>query len=455
MKKIFPFLAIFLFILACEKEKSPSRPNQNEPDPVDHNFKLAATADVVMYEVNLRAFSESGDIKGVQARLNHLQKMGVNVIWLMPIYPQGEVKSINSPYSIKNFTAVSNEYGNLNDLKQFVQEAHERGMAVILDWVANHTAWDHPWINDHKAWYTQNTAGEIVHPPGTNWQDVADLNFDKPEMRAAMIAAMKYWIAEADIDGYRCDYADGVPFDFWQQAIDSLRLGFEKNILMLAEGGRNDHFQAGFDLNFGWTFYGQIKNVFDGDPANTLLNVHSQEYAQVPAGKRKLRFTTNHDESAWDATPIMLFNGKEGATAATVAMTFMGSAPLIYTGQETGRSSTVPFFSNSPIDWTQNPGMQQAYRKIYSAYSQGGELTRALPNKFFTHPDVLCYGKESASGDSLMVVVVNCRNQNVSYTVPAALQNRQFQNMIDSTTFQFNSSLNLAPYEYRLAFSLE
>lgn len=454
MKRFLFLVALCFSLIACEKESDSPIPTSDNPD-TETEFKLAATEDVLMYEVNLRAFSQTGDIKGVEARLDHLQKLGVNVIWLMPIYPQGELKSINSPYSFKNFTAVSSEYGSLQDLKDFVKAAHQRDMAVILDWVANHTAWDHPWITDHKDWYTQNTAGEIVHPPGTNWQDVADLNFDKSEMRAAMIASMQFWIDEADIDGYRCDYADGVPFDFWSQAINTLRLRNQKELLLLAEGARPDHFQAGFDLNFGWSFYGQLKNVFDGQATNTLLNVHSQEYAQVPAGKRKLRFTTNHDESAWDATPITLFNGKKGATAATVAMTFMGSAPLIYTGQETGRVSTVPFFSNSPIDWSQNPDMQQEYRDIYKVYSRGSDLLRDLPNTFYADNDVVCFAKKAENSGERVLVMVNVRNQNVSYSVPPALQNQNWQNLIDSTNFQFSSSQTLSAYQYLIAKTVE
>lgn len=454
MKKTVSLLTAMLILFGCGKENDSGQPYTESPLPPD-TFTHADVQDVVMYEVNLRAFSSQGDLKGVEARLDYLQALGVNVIWLMPIYPQGEVKSINSPYSIKNYTAVSSEYGNLQDLKDFVAAAHQRDMAVILDWVANHTAWDHPWITEHKEWYTQNTAGEIVHPPGTNWHDVADLNFENSEMRLAMIASMQYWVEEARIDGFRCDYADGLPFDFWQQAINSLRLQNQKELLFLAEGSRADHFQAGFDLNFGWNFYGQLKNVFDGQPANTLLNVHSQEYAQVPINKRKLRFTTNHDESAWDATPIALFNGKKGATAATVAMSFMGSTPLIYCGQETGRAANLLFFSNDPIDWTVNQDMQKEYKRIYRLYRDGDALIRALPNKFYADNDVVCFAKESADKKNQLLVLVNVRNQNVNFSVPAELQNKNWQNLMDSTSLQLSNNFTLSAYQYLIAKSLE
>jgi glycosidase len=214
------------------------------------------TDSLVLYEVNLRAFSKAGDLAGVTAQLGRLDSLGVNGLWLMPIYPVGQKKSINSPYSIRDYRAVAPEYGSRADLRGLVQAAHQRGMVVLLDWVANHTAWDHPWISEHPEWYTQDDNGQIVHPPGTSWEDVADLNFARDSMGEAMIDAMQFWLCETGIDGFRCDYADGVPFDFWRQAIDSLQTLPGSHPLMLAEGDRADHFQAGFDLIFGWNFYG-------------------------------------------------------------------------------------------------------------------------------------------------------------------------------------------------------
>ena len=183
--------------------------------------QVPAPEDVIMYEVNLRAFSPGGDLQGVIDRLDNIRDLGVNVIWLMPIYPVGELNSVNSPYCVKNHKEVSPEYGTLNDLRKLTDEAHARGMAVIMDWVANHTAWDNPWI-ENKDWYTQNASGDIISPPGTNWLDVADLNFSNLEMREAMVDAMKYWVFEANVDGYRCDYADGVPYAFWTRAINAV-----------------------------------------------------------------------------------------------------------------------------------------------------------------------------------------------------------------------------------------
>ena len=306
---------------------------------------VPSTEQATIYEVNLRAQSSEGNLQGVISKLQHIKDLGTNVIWLMPIYEQGITNSVNSPYCIKDYTKVSPEYGTLSDLRVLTDQAHALGMAVIMDWVANHTSWDHPWITEHPEWYTQNSAGQIIIPPGTNWNDVADLNFDQVAMRNAQIEAMKYWVLEANVDGYRCDYADGVPFDFWNEAINQLRALPNRDLLMLAEGTRTDHYQAGFDLTYGWNYYTALKNVWNGASSSTLTTTHQLEYGNIPAGKGKVRFTTNHDESAWDASPISLFNGKNGALAASVVNIFSGAVPLLYTGQEVGKTGTTPFFS--------------------------------------------------------------------------------------------------------------
>ena len=194
-------------------------------------------SDVVMYEINERAFSTTGTFAGILPRLDSIKALSVNVIWLMPIHPIGVLNTVNSPYCVKNYLKVNPDYGTLEDLRTLVREAHKRKMAVILDWAANHTSWDNPWI-ENKAWYTQDGNGNIIHPAGTNWQDVADLNYNNADMRLAMIKAMKYWVLAANIDGYRCDAADYVPYDFWKQAIDTLINVPNRKLIMLAEGAR-------------------------------------------------------------------------------------------------------------------------------------------------------------------------------------------------------------------------
>ena len=439
---------LLVFPLSCKKED----PNL----PVDEGFSytqygvpfqdIPETADIVMYEINLRAFSQGGDLQGVIDRLDELKELNVNVIWLMPIHPIGEVNSVNSPYSVKDYKEVSSEYGTLADLRTLTDEAHSRGMAVVMDWIANHTAWDNPWI-ENTLWYTLDGSGDIVHPPGTNWLDVADLNFENSKMREAMIDAMVYWVLEANVDGFRCDYADGVPFDFWSTAIQEIEAIPDRQIIFLAEGDRDDHYAAGFDMTYGWSFYGALKNVFNGSSAGNLYLTHNNEYSDIPSGNHKLRFTTNHDESAWDQTPMALFNGKDGALGASVITIFMGGVPLLYTGQEVGRVDNVPFFSNSPINWNDNPDMLQTYKDLMAFYA-AAEAARFGTLVNFSDQNVVCF-KRVSKGEELLVMV-NARNNQVTFSLPEALQNSSWKNALDGTDVSLETEVNLDNYEFIL-----
>ena len=443
------FLA--LASISCDKEDPPVI---LDPDPEPTGYvqygepftEVPATSDIVMYEVNLRAFSASGDLAGVRNGLDHLQDLGVNLIWLMPIHPIGAVNSVNSPYSVQNYLEVSAEYGTLDDLRLLTDEAHARGMAVMMDWVANHTAWDNPWIQN-KSWYTQDATGEIIHPAGTNWMDVADLNFDNSDMREAMIDAMKYWVLEANVDGYRCDYADGVPYNFWKQAIDTLHDIPGRELILLAEGSRLDHYTAGFDMTYAWNWYSSLKSVFNGQTATALYNTHQIEYNGIPAGKHKLRYSTNHDESAWDQTPMTLFNGEKGATAASIATIFLGGVPLIYTAQEVGRTATVPFFSNTIINWNDHPDMLKAYQDALNFYNSSAVARRGT-NTNYSNIDIVCFQKE-LDGEKLLVLV-NVRGDQVDFPLPVDLQGSSWTDAFSGDPVSLTDTLSLAGYEYVL-----
>lgn len=450
--KLLKFFALLLFFsllhFSCKKE-DPTPPGDDSTTYTQYGTPFAdvpATEDIVMYEINLRAFSQGGNLQGVIDRLDELKALGINVIWLMPIHPIGQVNSVNSPYSVKDYKAVSPEYGTFEDLRTLTDEAHARGIAIVLDWIANHTSWDNAWI-ENNTWYTQDASGNIIHPAGTNWMDVADLNFANTKMREAMIDAMEYWVFEANVDGFRCDYADGVPFDFWKQAIDKLKTASDRQLIFLAEGDRSDHYAAGFDMTYGWSFYGAVKNVFNGSSAGNLYLTHNSEYSGTPAGKHKLRFTTNHDESAWDKTPMVLFNGKDGALAASVMTIFMGGVPLFYTGQEVGRTSNVPFFSNSPINWNDYPDMLQVYQQIMAFYTQSAVAKTGI-NTHYANTNVVCFTK--TSGAEKLLVMVNARNSQSSFSLPAALQNTSWTNALSGEAVGLGSSVALGNYEYLL-----
>ena len=435
MKKIiFSLLTLVVLLVACE------------PKTVSDKFQIPAVHDVVMYQVNPRVFADSASLKAVTARIDSIADLGVNMIWVMPIYPIGEEKSKNSPYSIRDYKAIASEFGTIDDFKALVAACHERGMGLILDWVANHTAWDNVWLKDqgHKDWYTQDSAGNIIFPPGTDWTDVADLNYDNREMRDAMIDAMRYWIVEVGIDGFRCDVADQVPADFWKEAIDKLREEAGRNILMLAEGNEKKTFAAGFDMNYAWDFRATLKRVFAGDSVQKLIAADSLEYDSLPDTKVKLRFTTNHDEST-KATPVTEFVNVRGSMAAFVATTYLHGGMLIYSSQEVGYPEPINFFNYVPVDWMANASLRSEYKLLVAVYNTHDAL-RSGSLKTYPDENVLVFEREK--GNDHVLVFVNLRNEKHEVAVPKNWSGVTLNEVVRGEEIVLADKLTLEPFEY-------
>lgn len=410
--------------------------------PEESTFTVPATEDIVMYEINIGAFSTTHNLQGITDRLDAVKVLGINTIWLMPIYPVGIENSFGSPYCVRDYKAVNSSYGSINDLENLVTEAHERNIAVILDWVANHTAWDNAWINN-DGWYTEDGAGNIISPPGTSWTDVADLNFANADMRLAMIDAMQYWITTANIDGFRCDAADYVPFDFWQQAIDSLN-NIRTDLILLAEGARYDHFTAGFQMNFSWSFLTTMKNVFNGlTSANAIYSTNTGEYSAVPDGGEKLRFITNHDETNI-SVPSVVFGSNEAALAASVITFYLEGVPLIYSGQEAGVSSNSVYSGFGFINWDSNPELLLHYQQVLSFYNQSAALRKGTLKTF---ADISISVFKKTYLDKEVLVIVNTESINKTLTVPSELLGT-WTNAIDDSEIILNASLDLSPFQY-------
>jgi 1,4-alpha-glucan branching enzyme len=266
-------------------------------------------------------------------------------------------------------------------------------------------------------------------------------------MRRAMIDALSFWVTNTGIDGFRCDAADYVPFDFWQQAIDSLHRRHGEGLILLAEGARADHFAAGFQMNYGWSFYGSLQQVFNQNAAvATLWSTHNAEYSPMPPGTRRLRFTTNHDESAWDAPPPVLFGGQDAALSAFVFSTFLGGVPLIYNGQEVGKTTTTPFFSRGTINWFDNPDVLATYRKLMQIYTSEPAARAAEIRWVDTGFHIATFVKEA---DNVQIMyIVNPRNATVGATpLPEDLEG-QWVDMMTGASMTIAGSLAPAPHSF-------
>ena len=443
MKKSFLFLTVALFaIVACQPKHA------QEPDgPVAPLQKMPAVKDVAMYQVNPRVFAPENSLRAVADRIDSIASLGVNVVWVMPIYPIGVEKGKNSPYCISDYKAIAPEFGTLDDFKHLVRVCHEHDMGLILDWVANHTAWDHPWVKEHPDWYTHDTETDtIIHPRPWDWLDVADLNYNNDSMRLAMIDAMKYWIADVGIDGFRCDVADCVPADFWKQAIDTLRQAAgDRQILMLAEGKSPENFMAGFDMNYAWDFKDSLISVFNQNQrADVLFKVDKAEYDSLPDGKVKLRFTTNHDEST-KQTPPTLFHSQRGSMAAFVATTFLHGGALIYSSQEVGYPDPINFFNYVPVDWKANSQLYKEYQRLISIYNARPEI-REGDIKPYPHKDVLTF--ERTAGAERLLVIVNLRDSAITIPTPQPWINKEAVDLPTNFFAALRDSVKIAPYAY-------
>jgi len=437
MKRIVFFLVIMTIVMSC-------RPKQ---ESTQEAFQMPAVDDIAMYQVNPRVFAADKSLNAVAARIDSIRDLGVNMMWVMPIYPIGIEKGKNSPYCIRDYKAIAPEFGTIDDFKALAQTCHQHGMGIILDWVANHTAWDHPWVKEHPDWYTHDEkADTIIHPRPWDWYDVADLNYDNQEMRAAMIDAMKFWIAEVGIDGFRCDVADGVPADFWKTAIDTLRAAAdERRIVMLAEGKRTDNFTVGgFDMNYGWDYKDELVKVFGGAPASDLLKADKAEYDSLPGGKVKMRFTTNHDH-ATETEPCVQFTNDRGAMAAYVATIFPHGGALIYGSQEVGYPEPINFFKYVAVDWMAKPEIYQEYKRLIGLYNQYPALRKGTM-KAWPADDVLVFEKNLA--DERLLVMVNVRNESKSAAVPEGWSGSDLQDMMTGNTIKLDATHTLEPFQY-------
>lgn len=434
-------IAVVLAVLttACNNRKA------KENAPVTTSLEAPKIDQLVIYEVFVRNFTPEGSFQAVIPQLDRLKNLGVNTLWLMPIHPVGEKNrkgTYGSPYSIRDFYDVNPEFGTKADFKALVDACHEKGMYVIIDLVANHTAWDNNWIEEHPDWYTTNAAGEIV-PPVEDWMDVADLNYDNPAVPAEMAKVMAYWVKEFNIDGYRCDVAYMVPDDFWRTAIREIR--DIKPIIMLAEAAGLNFHEVGFNYTYGWETYHQLKKIFKGESAVNLTDFVEKEAALVPADGQIMRFITNHDETSWDDVPVNLFQSREGSLAAFVISSTLPGIPLVYNGQEIGHPEKMNLFEKSHIGWNANPQMQVSYAKIIALVQQEIVL-RGTDITFYPDEHVVSFKR--GQGDDALFVLVNCRNDVSSYSPPAELIGRSFINLATGKSIKIGEKLNLLGYNY-------
>lgn len=310
------------------------------------------TKKAVIYEVNIRQYTPEGTFKAFEAHLPRLKSMGVDILWLMPVHPIGVLNrkgGKGSYYAVKDYKGLNPEFGNDADFQSLVDAAHANGMKIIIDWVANHSSPDNKWVEaGHLDWYTLDSLGRVQPTIGTDWYDVADLNYDSQEMRAEMIASMKYWVTNFNIDGFRCDVADWVPVDFWNQV--RKELDKIKPVFMLAEAENPVHHVAAFDMSYGWEFHHFLNEIAHGKKnAKDVEAYIVKDETRFPSNAMRMQFTSNHDENSWKGTEMERMG--EARSMLAVLTYMIPGMPLIYSGQETSLDRRLAFFEKDSIVW--------------------------------------------------------------------------------------------------------
>ncbi|WP_126974002.1 alpha-amylase family glycosyl hydrolase [Gynurincola endophyticus] len=403
--------------------------------------------DVNMYQVHLRPFSAAGNFAGVTARLDSIRALGINVLYLMPFYPVGQDnRSSNSPYCVKDFTGIAPEYGTLTDLRALVDGAHSRGMAVMIDWIANQTSWDHDWITQYPERYVRD--GNGVVQPLNPFPDVAALNFANSGMRTAMINAMRYWVFAANIDGFRCDFANNAPLDFWQQAITNLRGISGRNLLFFAEGDRLENFQVGFDLNFGdkW-YYDAIMPIANGGNVSQIQQTTNVEYTYAAAHQQVVRYTANHDTEN-GTTALNVFGGHNGVVVNFMVSAYMRGVPFLTSGQEVDFNQTIPWpYTTVKINWNANQSASADFKKILNFRTASTAIRRGSMTNY-SNTDICAFTK--VQGTEKVVVIANMRNQSRTYQIPSALAGTYVNvfNNNSSTTLTATNTITLGAFQY-------
>jgi glycosidase len=466
LKLSIPYLLLLGFLLlfnACSDQKSnptegtPESKSMSIHDPQPY-VKLKHpdwSKNATIYQINTRQFTNEGTFIAAIKEFPRLKALGVDIIWLMPIHPIG-VKNrkgtLGSPYSVKDYYGVNPEFGTLDDLKTLVKEAHALGMYVILDWVANHTAWDSNLVEEHPDWYDRDYKGDFRPTPWWDWSDIIDLDYRKPAVREYMTEALKYWVKEADIDGYRCDVAGFVPVEFWDHVRSELDA--IKPVFMLAEWESRDLHARAFDMTYAWSWNEAVHDICMGKAdVSKLFIYYSWNESAFPYNSMRMTFVSNHDKNAWEGTMFEQFG--KGLEAAIVLSVVGEGMPLIYNGQEAGNNKRLKFFERDPIEWKEHP-IGDLYRKLFTLIKEesclwhgrwGATMVKVPNNK---ESEVLSFVRQNDESKVFAVFNFSANQQSVNFK--ETLFNGTYQDYFskEEVTLQQGDGLTLEPWAYRV-----
>jgi len=408
-----------------------------------------------IYEVNIRQFTREGTFKAFEDHLPRLKELGIDILWLMPIHPIGEKNrkgTLGSYYAIKDYYGVNPEFGTLADLKSLIEKIHEMDMYVILDWVANHSAWDHPLTHQHPEWYSRTKEGNFQPTPWFDWDDIIDFDYWQPGIRKYMTEAMKYWVEETDIDGYRCDVAGFVPIDFWENVRTELEA--IKPVFLLAEWESRDLHKRAFDMTYAWSLWDALHDATAGGNGTVELQKYmAHDVNTFPEDGYRMTFTENHDKNSWEGTQYSNFG--DGLHAAMILACTAKGMPLVYSGQEAGLDRPLAFFEKDQIDWMEHENAEM-YRTLFNLKHRnqalwngkwGGEMIRIDNDKM---DQVLSFAREKNA--DRVITILNFSNRPVTVTLKPGYFSGDYRELFsgEETTLKKKDELTLEAWGYRV-----
>lgn len=474
MKKLIPFILIALVVIACKNETQKTVSTETVSEKTIQPISDADLESAVIYEANIRQYSSEGTFNAFTEDIPKLKELGVKILWLMPVFPISETKRkatggdfasliedeaerakmLGSYYAVTDFTKVNPEFGTMDDLRSLISTAHDNGMYVILDWVPNHTGWDHVWIKSHPEYYTKNTAGEITDPlndDGTpvGWADVADLDYSNEGLQKEMIEDMSYWLTEEGIDGFRCDVAGSVPLAFWENAIPKLRA--QKDIFMLAEAWEPELVKGTdlFDMAYAWDGHHVMNEIAQGKKTVRDFDAYmTKKDSLYESDDILMNFTTNHDENSWNGT---IKERMGDAAEALVALSYsIPGMPLIYSGQEYDLEHRLLFFEKDEIPHTKGK-MWPLLEKLGTLKNtnpalSGGKMAASY-TRVATSSDakVLAFRRDLKGSE--LLYIANLSNTPTEFTVVVT---GDYKNVMTGKQLKLveNQKLSFAPWEY-------
>jgi glycosidase len=464
MKKILVTALLLSTLISCKKE--------SEEKATDSSSKIAAVTpelaeNAVIYEANIRQYSPEGTFNEFTKDIPKLKKLGVKIIWLMPIHevgmknrkakgdvsietitnPKEKEKYFGSHYSVKDYRSITPNYGTKEDFAKLIQTAHDNGIYVILDWVANHTAWDHAWITQHNDYYTRDKNGKMIAP--FDWTDVAELDFTNPNLRKAMIADMKYWLTEFDVDGFRCDVAMEVPLDFWEDA--SIQLNKVKPVFMLMEAEQPNLMKKAFDMQYGWEVHHVFNGIAKGEKTVSDFDKYIKKVDSLyEKNDIHMNFTSNHDENSWNGTEYERM-GDAVETFAALSYTIPGM-PLIYNGQEYDLKKRLRFFEKDTIPHTTEK-MMTIYEKLGKLKTENAALhggkNKASYQRLTTSDNAKILAFERAKDGKKVIYVSNLTKSPQTFTT--AIEGN-FTDYMSGAKINFtkDQKTTFKPWEYKI-----